>query len=86
MRARNASASATAAFMGTSLALLAVPAPARAQDIQPYEGFLCCNLHRKGSWISDWTDFDKGPPLVAAGTPVKVSGCGRWRVRVEIDG
>jgi len=69
------------------LALLAAPAaPAFAQDTKPYEGFLCCSLLSDGSWISDLAYDDGYKKIVPAGTPVKFTGFGRWRMLLEIDG
>lgn len=47
-------------------------------------GYTCCNLHYEGDWISDanWGEM----PFIAAGAPIKVTGYGRYRVHVEIDG
>jgi hypothetical protein len=39
-----------------------------------------------GSWISDINYHGSGKQLVPAGTRVKVTGYGRWRLLVEIDG
>jgi len=69
------------------VAALAAALPAVAQDKQPtYEGYLCCNLRTDGSWISDINYADGGKRVLAAGTPAKVTGYGRQRVHVEIDG
>ena len=51
-----------------------------------YDGFLCCNLRTDGSWITDINYQEQGKTLIPAGTPVKITGYGRYRVRVEIDG
>jgi hypothetical protein len=59
---------------------------AAAQKIEPFEGYLCCNLYSSGSWISDLNYRDRGKTLVPVGTKVKVSGFGRWRILTEIDG
>lgn len=72
------------------LALWCMAAAAQAQsgdDRQPrFEGFLCCNLRTDGSWISDINYAESGKRILAAGTPAKVTGYGRYRVHVEIDG
>lgn len=61
--------------------------PAAAQRLdQPYEGYLCCNMRSDGSWVSDINYQAEGKQLLAAGTKLKVTGYGRWRVLVEIDG
>ena len=50
------------------------------------EGFLCCNMRSDGSWISDINYVGSDKQVVAAGTPIKVTGYGRYRVLVEFDG
>lgn len=71
-----------------TLAVLAVlaAAPAWAQETKPYEGFLCCSLLSDGSWISDLAYDDGYKKIVPAGTPVKFTSFGRWRMYLEIDG
>ncbi|MEJ8846624.1 hypothetical protein [Variovorax rhizosphaerae] len=67
-----------AALLGTlSLA-------AHAQET--FDGFLCCNLRTDGSWMSDANYAESGKRIVPAGTPVRVTGYGRQRVLVEING
>mgnify|MGYP001601093397 FL=1 len=68
------------------VAALAAPAAAVAQTTQPYEGFLCCSLLSNGSWISDLAYDDGSQKIVPAGTPVKFTSFGRWRMYLEIDG
>jgi hypothetical protein len=51
-----------------------------------FEGFLCCNMHSDGKWISDINYRGGVLAMIPAGTPVKVTGQGRWRVFVEIGG
>jgi hypothetical protein len=60
------------------------PTLARAQA-QP-EGFLCCNMRTSGDWISDSNYNDSGQRIVPVGTPLKVTGYGRYRAYVTIDG
>ena len=50
------------------------------------EGFLCCNMRTTGDWISDSNYSDSGQQLVPLGSPTKVTGYGRHRVLVTIDG
>jgi hypothetical protein len=50
------------------------------------EGYLCCNMRSNGSWISDINYAEAGTRIVAAGTPIKATGYGRYRVHVEIAG
>ena len=49
-------------------------------------GYLCCNLRSDGAWISDSNYAESGKTVVPFGTPVKVTGFGRYRVLVEIGG
>jgi hypothetical protein len=63
----------------------AAGAAAHAQTLPP-EGFLCCNLRSDGSWASDANYQEGGKQIIAAGTPVKPTGFGRFRVNVEIGG
>ncbi|WP_076998349.1 hypothetical protein [Variovorax sp. KK3] len=71
---------AAAAMLG-ALAL-----PAAAQDRPTYNGFLCCNLRTDGSWISDSNYAESGKRVIPVGTPAQVTGYGRSRVNVLIDG
>ncbi len=65
-------------------ALLAASAGAPAQE--KYDGYLCCNMRSDGSWISDSNYAENGKRVVPVGTPVSVTGYGRHRVNVRIDG
>jgi hypothetical protein len=58
--------------------------PTVAED--KFDGFLCCNMRTDGKWISDINYEESGKRIIAFGTPVKVIGYGRYRVRVVIDG
>lgn len=51
-----------------------------------FDGFLCCNMRTTGDWISDSNYKDSGQQVVPVGTPTKVTGYGRHRVHVTIDG
>lgn len=65
-------------------ALLAVPVAVLAQALpDPAEGFLCCNLRTDGKWISDINYAENGKRVVPAGTPVKATGYGRYRVHID---
>jgi hypothetical protein len=66
---------ACALLAATPLAAFAQPTP---------EGFLCCNMRTDGSWISDINYAESGKRIVPLGTPVKVTGYGRYRVRIEL--
>jgi hypothetical protein len=89
MTARFAVVAARPSFGAAAIALattLALPPAAHAQKTQPYEGFLCCSMLSDGSWISDLNYDDGHKTIVPAGTPVKFTGFGRWRLLVEIEG
>lgn len=62
----------------------ALPCAASAQA--KFDGYLCCNMRSDGSWISDGNYAEDGKRTLPAGTPAKVTGYGRYRVRVELDG
>lgn len=49
-----------------------------------FEGYLCCNMRSDGKWISDINYHDSNMQLIPAGTTVKITGLGRWRVLIEI--
>ncbi|MBB5943418.1 MULTISPECIES: outer membrane protein assembly factor BamE domain-containing protein [Xanthomonas] len=63
----------------------ALPQLAAAADPK-FSGFLCCNMRSDGSWISDSNYAEDGKRVIPAGTPVQVTGYGRYRVNVLIDG
>ncbi len=67
-----------------SIALCSAAADARSQPLS--EGFLCCNMHSDGSWISDVNYVVGAKQTIAAGTPIRVTGFGRYRVLIEFDG
>ncbi|NLB56982.1 MAG: outer membrane protein assembly factor BamE [Gammaproteobacteria bacterium] len=69
-----------------ALALAAGMLPGAAFAQAKFDGWLCCNMRTDGSWISDSNYAEGGKTVIAAGTPVKVTGYGRYRVRVDIDG
>ena len=48
------------------------------------QGFLCCNLHHEGDWISDSNYASL--PLIAVGTPARAIGYGNNRFSAEIGG
>ena len=50
------------------------------------DGFLCCNMRTDGAWISDSNYADSSKRVIPVGTPVQVTGYGRYRVNVVIDG
>jgi hypothetical protein len=49
-------------------------------------GFLCCNMRTDGSWISDINYDENGKKIIPAATPIKVTGYGHYRVKVDING
>jgi hypothetical protein len=65
-------------------ALLSASYSGFAQD-KP-AGFLCCNMRTDGSWISDGNYDENGKRIIPVGTPVRVTGYGRFRVKVEVNG
>lgn len=67
-----------------ALAALAATAQTSAQD--KYDGYLCCNLRSDGSWISDSNYAENGKRVIPVGTPASVTGYGRHRVNIRIDG
>lgn len=79
---RRAPARLAAALLG--LAAIAGTAHVAAQD--KYDGYLCCNLRSDGSWISDSNYAENGKRVIPVGTPVSITGYGRHRVNVRIDG
>ncbi len=64
---------------------LHVASTVKPGDKEPlFSGFTCCNLHYSGDWISDLNYSSS--ERVAAGTPIKITGYGRWRIHVELGG
>jgi hypothetical protein len=49
-------------------------------------GFLCCNMRTDGSWISDINYDENGKTVIPAGTPIRVTGYGHYRVKVAVNG
>ena len=49
-------------------------------------GYLCCNMRSDGSWISDINYDENGKKIIPVGTPLKVTGYGHYRVKVDING
>ena len=66
-----------------SLALAWAP-PALAQPT--FDGYLCCNMRSDGGWISDINYAEGGMQVIPVGTPVTVTGYGRYRVHTLMDG
>jgi hypothetical protein len=65
----------------TSAALAADPALP-----DPAQGYLCCNMRTDGGWISDANYAENGKQIIKLGTPMTVTGYGRYRVHVLLDG
>lgn len=65
-------------------AALAMAGGASAQE--KFDGYLCCNMRTDGSWISDSNYAENGKRVIPAGTPVQVTGYGRYRVRILVNG
>ncbi len=67
------------------IALTAMSGAALAADEKP-AGFLCCNMRTDGSWISDINYDENSKRIIPVGTPLKVTGYGHYRVKVDING
>ena len=39
-----------------------------------FSGFLCCNMHTDGKWVSDINCDENAPAIVPLGTPLNVTG------------
>lgn len=48
------------------------------------QGYLCCNMHADGKWISDMNDTKGSQRTIALGTPAQVTGYGRHRAFVHL--
>src|ERR1700752_4313104 len=70
------------AVVAALLGALAIPVWAQPA----FEGFLCCNLRTDGSWASDSNYAESGKRIIPVGTPVRVTGYGRYRVLIEVNG
>src|ERR1700743_968033 len=51
-----------------------------------WSGYLCCNMRTDGSWISDINYDENGKKIIPVGTPASVTGYGRYRVKIELNG
>lgn len=63
-----------------------LPLAASADDKETYDGFLCCNLQTEDGWMSDINQRTEQSRMVPAGTPIRVTGYGRHRVKVTVAG
>jgi hypothetical protein len=68
------------------LAMAALLAAGAANAQATWSGWLCCSLRTDGSWLSDINYDESNKRIVPAGTPVQITGYGRQRVRITIDG
>lgn len=50
------------------------------------QGYLCCNLRSDGEWISDISYVNLNASMLTLGTPIKVTGYGRFRAFVDVNG
>lgn len=57
-------------------------APAIAQELP--SGFTCCNMRYTDDWISDGNYASQ--PMLAIGQPAQVTGYGRYRVAIDVNG
>jgi hypothetical protein len=64
----------------------AVQAQTQAQTTTTETGYLCCNMRSDGNWISDSNYQEAGKTIVPLGTTVTLTGFGRYRVNVQING
>lgn len=69
---------------GTSSGGAGASSSAKTSKPELPQGYTCCNFHHEGDWISDSNYATL--PMIPAGTPAKVTGYGRHRAYVELDG
>jgi hypothetical protein len=69
----------TAGFFILSLASLSTAAE------EQLSGFLCCNMHSDGAEISDVNIDEAGQHVIPLGTPLRVTGYGKHRVKVVVE-
>jgi hypothetical protein len=67
------------------IALTSISVVAAAAEEKP-AGFLCCNMRTDGSWITDINYDEPHKHIIPVGTPTKVTGYGRFRVKVDMNG
>ena len=58
---------------------------AAAQAQSNFNGWLCCNMRTDGGWISE-INYDSARRVIPAGTPVQITGYGRYRVHALMNG
>jgi hypothetical protein len=59
-------------------------APAAGEQVPPFQGFACCNLHYDGRSISD-TNY-ASLPMIPAGTPIEVVAYDKHKANIKVDG
>ena len=64
-----------------ALLLACTAAPAQSN----FNGWLCCNMRTDGGWISD-INYESAQRVLPAGTPVEITGYGRYRVHTLMNG
>ena len=69
-----------AAVSAIAIALVSLPAASQ----ETWDGYLCCNYRYDRTWMSD-SNY-AGNPVMPVGTPVRITGYGRYRVHTEMDG
>ena len=67
------------------LAATALLTCAAAHAQATFSGWLCCNMRTDGSWISE-INYDSATRTIPAGTPVEITGYGRYRVHTRMNG
>jgi hypothetical protein len=67
------------------MALISLSTLAAAAEEKP-AGFLCCNMRTDGSWITDINYDEPHKKMIPVGTPLKVTGYGHYRAKVDING
>ena len=67
------------------IALTAAASTSALAEDKP-AGYLCCNMRTDGSWITDINYDENGKRIIPVGTPLKVTGYGHFRVKVDING
>ena len=76
-------------FCGTLRAVLLSSAAlltwTSAQAQSNFNGWLCCNMRTDGSWISE-INYESAQRIIPAGTPVEITGYGRYRVHTRMNG
>ena len=72
--------------IGMLIVAIGVAASVSVHAEDKFAGYLCCNMRTNGSWISDINYDENGKRIIPVGTPLKVTGYGHYRVKVDING